>query len=98
MRWYSGPRCLHCGGKTWGGVPAAASAGLSTLATGLVELGILVGQPEDLVDQDAHALFFPHGVGHLLGLDVHDMRIWGTWRGMRRGAAAVSALGWAFCG
>ncbi|MEM9266658.1 MAG: aminopeptidase P family protein, partial [Cyanobacteria bacterium P01_F01_bin.13] len=44
-----------------------------TLAAGLVDLGILVGQPDDLVEQDAHALFFPHGVGHLLGLDVHDM-------------------------
>jgi Xaa-Pro aminopeptidase/Xaa-Pro dipeptidase len=43
------------------------------LAEGLVDLGILQGQPDDLVEQDAHALFFPHGVGHLLGLDVHDM-------------------------
>lgn len=44
-----------------------------TIAEGLVELGILRGEPEHLVDLDAHALFFPHGVGHLLGLDVHDM-------------------------
>lgn len=43
------------------------------LAEGLVDLGILIGTPEELVAQDAHALFFPHGVGHLLGLDVHDM-------------------------
>lgn len=43
------------------------------LAEGLVDLGILKGNPEELVAQDAHALFFPHGVGHLLGLDVHDM-------------------------
>ncbi|MDA0672605.1 MAG: aminopeptidase P family protein [Cyanobacteria bacterium] len=43
------------------------------LATGLVDLGILQGDPVGLVEQDAHALFFPHGVGHLLGLDVHDM-------------------------
>jgi Xaa-Pro aminopeptidase len=45
----------------------------SVIATGLVDLGILKGKPEDLVAMDAHALFFPHGVGHLLGLDVHDM-------------------------
>ena len=45
----------------------------TTIAEGLVDLGILKGNPEDLVTQDAHALFFPHGVGHLLGLDVHDM-------------------------
>ncbi len=44
-----------------------------TLAEGLVDLGILRGNPQDLVEMDAHALFFPHGVGHLLGLDVHDM-------------------------
>ena len=43
------------------------------IAEGLVNLGILNGNPQDLVDMDAHALFFPHGIGHLLGLDVHDM-------------------------
>lgn len=43
------------------------------LAEGLIDLGILKGRAEDLVDRDAHALFFPHGIGHLLGLDVHDM-------------------------
>ncbi|MGH1393681.1 MAG: aminopeptidase P family protein [Trichormus sp.] len=43
------------------------------IADGLVDLGILQGNTQDLVDIDAHALFFPHGIGHLLGLDVHDM-------------------------
>lgn len=43
------------------------------LARGLVDEGILRGDPESLVERGAHALFFPHGVGHLLGLDVHDM-------------------------
>ena len=43
------------------------------IAEGLVDLGILKGNPADLVEMDAHALFFPHGIGHLLGLDVHDM-------------------------
>ncbi len=42
------------------------------LAAGLVDLGILRGSPADLVDADAHALFFPHGLGHLLGLATHD--------------------------
>ncbi|MGI2901820.1 aminopeptidase P family protein [Tolypothrix sp. VBCCA 56010] len=45
----------------------------TVIAEGLVNLGILKGNPEDLVEMDAHALFFPHGIGHLLGLDVHDM-------------------------
>jgi len=43
------------------------------IAAGLVDIGILIGNPDELVERDAHALFFPHGVGHLLGLDVHDM-------------------------
>jgi Xaa-Pro aminopeptidase len=44
-----------------------------TLAEGLLALGILRGSVDDLVAQGAHALFMPHGIGHLLGLDVHDM-------------------------
>jgi Xaa-Pro aminopeptidase len=42
------------------------------LAEGLVGLGILRGEPGALVEQDAHALFFPHGLGHLVGLGVRD--------------------------
>jgi Xaa-Pro aminopeptidase len=44
-----------------------------TLLSGLIELGILRGDLDDLYARGAHALFFPHGIGHLLGLDVHDM-------------------------
>jgi Xaa-Pro aminopeptidase len=44
-----------------------------TIASGLVDLGVLKGNLETLIERGAHALFFPHGVGHLLGLDVHDM-------------------------
>lgn len=43
------------------------------IASGMIDLGFLSGQAEDIVDQGAHALFFPHGLGHPLGLDVHDM-------------------------
>jgi Xaa-Pro aminopeptidase len=42
------------------------------VAAGLVELDILRGSPDDLVERDAHALFFPHGLGHMLGLSTHD--------------------------
>jgi Xaa-Pro aminopeptidase len=43
-----------------------------TIGSGLVELGILRGQPESLVERGAVSLFFPHGVGHMLGLGVRD--------------------------
>jgi Xaa-Pro aminopeptidase len=43
------------------------------LAEGLCAMGLMHGNPLDAVDAGAHALFFPHGIGHMLGLDVHDM-------------------------
>ena len=63
------------------------------IAEGLVDLGILKGKPEDLVDQDAHALFFPHGVGHLLGLDVHDMEDLGDLAGYGEGRERSDRFG-----
>jgi Xaa-Pro aminopeptidase len=44
-----------------------------TIASGLKELGLMRGNIDDAVVQGAHALFFPHGIGHMMGLDVHDM-------------------------
>ncbi|MEA5571627.1 aminopeptidase P family protein [Calothrix sp. UHCC 0171] len=55
------------------------------IAEGLVDLGILQGNPEELVEKDVHALFFPHGIGHLLGLDVHDMEDLGDLAGYEEG-------------
>ncbi|HEY8377294.1 MAG TPA: aminopeptidase P family protein [Nannocystis sp.] len=48
-------------------------AACRTLARGLCDLKIFRCDPDGLVERGGHALFFPHGVGHLLGLDVHDM-------------------------
>lgn len=42
------------------------------LASSFVELGLLRGEPDDLVARGAMAVFFPHGVGHLIGQNVHD--------------------------
>ncbi|NER78793.1 MAG: aminopeptidase P family protein [Leptolyngbya sp. SIO1D8] len=67
-----------------------------TMATGLVDLGILKGQPDSLVEQDAHALFFPHGVGHLLGLDVHDMEDLGDLAGYAPGRQRSDRFGLGF--
>ncbi len=44
---------------------------------GLVDLGLMKGDPDEIVATGAYALFFPHGVGHMLGLDVHDMENFG---------------------
>ncbi|MEL6495924.1 MAG: aminopeptidase P family protein [Cyanobacteria bacterium J06623_7] len=63
------------------------------IASGLVDLGILRGNPQDLVDLDAHALFFPHGVGHLLGLDVHDMEDLGDLAGYEPGRTRSDRFG-----
>jgi Xaa-Pro aminopeptidase/Xaa-Pro dipeptidase len=65
----------------------------SVIAQGLVDLGILQGQVSDLVEMDAHALFFPHGVGHLLGLDVHDMEDLGDLAGYEEGRVRSSRFG-----
>ncbi len=43
------------------------------IAAGLKELGFMKGDIEEAVSSGAHALFMPHGLGHMLGLDVHDM-------------------------
>ena len=43
------------------------------LAAGLKDLGLMKGDVEEAVAAGAHALFMPHGLGHNMGLDVHDM-------------------------
>ena len=45
----------------------------SIAVEGLKARGLMKGNVKDAVDAGAHALFFPHGLGHMLGLDVHDM-------------------------
>ncbi len=43
------------------------------IASGLKEAGVMKGDVEEAVKAGAHALFMPHGLGHMMGLDVHDM-------------------------
>lgn len=43
------------------------------ITNGLIRLGLMKGNAEEAVANGAHALFFPHGLGHMMGLDVHDM-------------------------
>jgi Xaa-Pro aminopeptidase len=43
------------------------------IADGLKALDLMRGDTDEAVKEGAHALFFPHGIGHMMGLDVHDM-------------------------
>lgn len=47
------------------------------LTEGLMELGIMKGNLDEAVEKSAYALFMPHGLGHMMGLDVHDMEDFG---------------------
>jgi Xaa-Pro aminopeptidase len=44
-----------------------------TFATDLKAIGLMKGDVQEAVAAGAHAMFFPHGLGHMLGMDVHDM-------------------------
>jgi Xaa-Pro aminopeptidase len=44
-----------------------------TIGSGLKDLGLMKGDVKEAVKAGAHALFLPHGLGHMLGMDVHDM-------------------------
>jgi Xaa-Pro aminopeptidase len=56
-------------GTEWRDVHRTAAL---VVAEGLVEFGLLRGEPETLVERGAQALFFPHGVGHMVGLGIRD--------------------------
>lgn len=56
-------------GAEWKEIHLRCAVGMTA---GLVDLGVMRGSAESLVDQEAHTLFFPHGLGHLVGLGVRD--------------------------
>lgn len=43
------------------------------IAEGLKGMGLMTGNVDDAVQAGAHAMFFPCGLGHMMGLDIHDM-------------------------
>ncbi|HNS20067.1 MAG TPA: aminopeptidase P family protein [Sedimentisphaerales bacterium] len=65
-------RCLAAArpGVEWRRIHRIAAV---ALMEGLKKLGVARGDPEQAVEAGAHTLFFPCGVGHMMGLDVHDM-------------------------
>lgn len=61
---------------------------VSVITEGLVELGILKGKPQELIDCGAYKSFYMHRLGHWLGLDVHDVgdyKVEGEWRPLEPG-------------
>ena len=68
------------------------AAGLA-LTRALVDIGLFTGDPDDLYRRGAASLFFPHGIGHLLGLDVHDMEDLGDRAGYSRGRQRAASRG-----
>ena len=48
-------------------------AAAETVAEGMIDLGLMKGNPRDIAESGAYALVFPCGTGHMMGLDVHDM-------------------------
>ena len=72
-------------GNTWNRPHEAA---VRQVTVGLIELGILEGDLETLLSEEAYLPYFPHKTGHWLGLDVHDVgdyQINGQWRVFEEG-------------
>ena len=62
--------CERCRpGAEWKDIHFAAAV---DLIGGLVAMGLMRGDAASLVEQEAHMLFYPHGIGHMLGLGVRD--------------------------
>ena len=61
------------------------------LAEGLRDLGLLKGSLDELLESEAVRVFFPHGIGHTLGLDVHDAQ-GGRRRRLRKTKAVRTSL------
>jgi Xaa-Pro aminopeptidase len=66
------------------------------ICAGLVQAELLRGDPAALAARHAHTLFFPHGLGHLIGLDVHDMEDFGDLAGYAPGRTRAREFGTKF--
>lgn len=63
------------------------------ICEGLVQADLLRGDPAKLAERRAQTLFFTHGVGHLIGLDVHDMRDFNDLAGYAAGRTRSTQFG-----
>ncbi len=71
-------------GGTTGSIHETA---IRVLTEGLVELGVLSGDVDELIENREYARYYMHGTGHYIGLDVHDV---GTYRSLEGTRASVS--------
>ncbi len=72
-------------GNAWN---APHEAAVRTLARGLIDLGLLTGSVDQVVETEAYKKFYMHRTGHWLGLDVHDAgdyKIQKSWRDLQPG-------------
>lgn len=63
---------------------------MRVITAGLVELGLLEGDVQALIDSEAYRAFYMHRAGHWLGMDVHDVgeyKVGGEWRVLEPGMA-----------
>ncbi|WP_137821941.1 Xaa-Pro aminopeptidase [Pseudomonas sp. D(2018)] len=74
-------------GKHWN---EAHEATVRVITAGLVELGLLKGDVDELIASEAYKAFYMHRAGHWLGMDVHDVgeyKVGGEWRVLEPGMA-----------
>jgi len=74
-------------GKHWN---HAHEATVQVITEGLVELGLLKGDVQGLIENEAYRAFYMHRAGHWLGMDVHDVgeyKVGGQWRVLEPGMA-----------
>lgn len=74
-------------GKHWN---QAHEATVRVITEGLVELGLLKGEVDQLIESEAYKVFYMHRAGHWLGMDVHDVgeyKVGGQWRVLEPGMA-----------
>ncbi|MGA4320101.1 Xaa-Pro aminopeptidase [Ectopseudomonas hydrolytica] len=74
-------------GKHWN---EAHEATVRVITKGLVELGLLSGEVDELIASEAYKAFYMHRAGHWLGMDVHDVgdyKVGGEWRVLEPGMA-----------
>jgi Xaa-Pro aminopeptidase len=67
-----------------------------TIASGLKDIGLMRGDVDAAVEVGAHAMFFVHGLGHMMGLDVHDMEDLGDVVGYEQGEERSTQFGLAY--